>query len=70
MKTILTILGSTRALIVLILIFAAAFLMTACTSDADDAQAAALDLQDAQHAAVADVRHAQALALMAASTHK
>ena len=58
--------GSMRALFVLIAIFAAALLLTACTSDIEDAQAAALDLQDAQAAAAVDLRYSQALALLAA----
>ena len=58
--------GSMRALFVLIALCAAALLLTACgPSDAEALRDAALDLQDAQAAAAADLRYSQALALLA-----
>ena len=67
----LRLIGSTRAVLVLIAIFAAALLLTACgPTDAEALRDAALDLQDAQQQARAEIHHAQALALLAAGVHK
>ena len=63
--------GSMRALFVCIAPCAAALLLTACgPSDAEALRDAALDLQDAQAAAAADLRYSQALAMLASTAHK
>lgn len=72
---LLGVVGSMRALWVLIGICAAALLLTACgPTDAEALRDAALDLQDAQQQARAErraeLKHAQALALLAAGGHK
>ena len=65
----LLLLGSTRAVLVLIAIGAAALLLTACgPSDTEAAQDTAADLQDAQQQA--RIEQHMALALMAARSHK
>jgi len=68
-------LGSTRAVLILIAIAAAALLLTACgPTDAEALRDAALDLQDAQQQARAErrgeIHQAKALAMLAASGHK
>ena len=66
---VLGVVGSMRALWVLIGICAAALLLSACgPSDTDAMQDTAADLQEAQQQAVID--HHMALALLAASGHK
>lgn len=70
-SAVLRILGSTRAVLILIAIGAAALLLSACgPTDAEALRDAALDLQDAQQQVRAEIHHAQALALLAASGHK
>ena len=71
----LGVVGSMRALWVLIGICAAALLLTACgPTDAEALRDAALDLQDAQQQARAErrgeIHQAKALAMLAASGHK
>jgi len=75
MRALLCLLGSTRAVLWLIAIAATALLLTACgPSDTEALQDTAADLRDAQQQARAEwraeLKHAQALALMAASGHK
>ena len=75
MRALLYLLGSTRAVLVLIAIAAAALLLTACgPSDTEALQDAAADLRDAQQQARAEwraeLKHAQALALLASRGHK
>ena len=66
---LLGVVGSMRALWVLIGMIAAALLLSACgPSDTDAMQDTAADLQEAQQQAVID--HHIALALLAASGHK
>ena len=68
---LLGVVGSMRALWVLIGICAAALLLSACgPSDTDAMQDTAADLQEAPQQARAEIHQAQALALMAASGHK
>ena len=68
MRAMLYMLGSTRAVLILIAIAAAALLLTACgPSDTEAAQDTAADLQDAQQQARID--HHMALALLAARSH-
>lgn len=67
--------GSMRALWVLIAIAATALLLTACgPSDTEALQDTAADLRDAQQQASAEwraeLKHAQALAMLAARSHK
>lgn len=67
-RLLLGLLGSTRAVLVLIAIGAAALLLTACgPSDTEAAQDTAADLHDAKQQARAEIHQAQALALLAAS---
>ena len=70
MRAMLYMLGSTRAVLILIAIAAAALLLSACSgpSDTEAAQDTAADLQDAQQQAHID--HHMALALLAARSHK
>lgn len=69
MRAMLYMLGSTRAVLILIAIAAAALLLTACgPSDTEALQDVAADVQDAKQQARID-QH-MALALMAASGHK
>ena len=75
MRAMLYIFGSTRAVLILIAICAAALLLTACgPSDTEAAQDTAADLRDAQQQARAErlgeIHQAQALAMLAASGHK
>jgi outer membrane lipoprotein-sorting protein len=71
MRALLYILGSTRAVLILIAICAAALLLSACgPSDTDAMQDTAADLQEAPQQARAEIHQAQALALMAASGNK
>ena len=70
-RALLYMLGSTRAVLILIAICAAALLLSACgPSDTDAMQDTAADLQEAPQQARAEIHQAQALALMAASGHK
>ena len=74
-RALLYMLGSTRAVLILIAICAAALLLSACgPSDTEALQDTAADLRDAQQQARAErrgeIHQAQALALMAASGHK
>ena len=70
-RLLLGLLGSTRAVLVLIAIGAAALLLTACgPSDTEAAADTAADLHEAPLQARAESHPAQALALMAASGHK
>lgn len=71
-RALLQVIGSTRAVLWLVALCAAALLLTACSgpSDIQAASDTAADLQDAQQQARAEIHHAQALALMAASGHK
>ena len=70
-RLLLGLLGSTRAVLVLIAIGAAALLLTACgPSDTEAAADTAADLHEAPLQARAEIHQAQALALMAASGHK
>lgn len=69
MRAMLYMLGSTRAVLILIAICAAALLLTACgPSDTEAAQDTAADLQDAQQQA--RIYHHMALALLSDSGHK
>jgi len=75
MRALLCLLGSTRAVLWLIAIAATALLLTACgPSDTEALQDTAADLRDAQQQASAEwraeLKHAQALALLAASTRE
>ncbi len=75
MRALLYLLGSTRAVLWLIAIAATALLLTACgPSDTEALQDTAADLRDAQQQASAEwraeLKHAKALALLAASGHK
>ena len=64
-------LGSTRAVLILIAIAAAALLLTACgPSDTEALQDTAADLRDAKAQARAEIHQAKALALLAARSHK
>ena len=70
-RALLALLGSTRAVLILIAIGAAALLLTACgPSDTEAAADTAADLQEAPIQARAEIHQAQALALMAARSHK
>ena len=74
-RALLYMLGSTRAVLILIALCAAALLLSACgPTDTEALQDVALDLRDAQQQARAErrgeIHQAQALALMAASGHK
>jgi|GEM_PF-4813053 len=69
MRAMLYMLGSTRAVLILIAIAAAALLLTACgPSDTEALQDVAADVQDAKQQARID-QH-MALALLAAGGHK
>lgn len=69
MRAMLYMLGSTRAVLILIAIAAAALLLTACgPSDTEALQDVAADVQDAKQQARID-QH-MALALLAARSHK
>ena len=69
MRAMLYMLGSTRAVLILIAIAAAALLLTACgPSDTEALQDVAADVQDAKQQARID-QH-MALALLAASKRK
>ena len=70
MRAMLYMLGSTRAVLILIAICAAAMLLTACSgpSDTEALQDVAADVQDAKQQARID-QH-MALAMLAASGHK
>lgn len=69
MRAMLYMLGSTRAVLILIAICAAAMLLTACgPSDTEAMQDVAADLRNAQQQARID-QH-MALALLAARSHK
>lgn len=71
MRALLCLLGSTRAVLWLIVIAAAALLLTACgPSDTEALQDTAADLQEAPIQARAEIHQAQALALLAASGRK
>jgi len=71
MRAMLYMLGSTRAVLILIAIAAAALLLTACgPSDTEALQDTAADLRDAKAQARAEIHQAKALALLAASGHK
>ena len=71
MRAMLYMLGSTRAVLILIAIAAAALLLTACgPSDTEALQDTAADLRDAKAQARAEIHQAKALALMAARSHK
>ena len=69
-RALLHLLGSTRAVLILIAICAAAMLLTACSgpSDTEALQDTAADLRDAQQQAQID--HHMALALLSARGHK
>ena len=70
-RALLALFGSTRAVLILIAIAAAALLLTACgPSDTEAAADTAADLQEAPLQARAEIHQAQALALIAASGHK
>ena len=70
-RLLLGLLGSTRAVLVLIAIGAAALLLTACgPSDTEAAADTAADLHEAPMQARAEIHQAQALALLAARSHK
>ncbi len=74
-RLLLGLLGSTRAVLWLIAIAATALLLTACgPSDTEALQDTAADLRDAQQQARAEwraeLKHAQALAMLAARIHK
>ena len=67
-RALLYMLGSTRAVLILIAICAAALLLSACgPSDTEALQDTAADLRDAQQQAHID--HHMALALLAARSH-
>lgn len=70
MRAMLYMLGSTRAVLILIAIAAAALLLSACIgpSDTEALQDTAADLRDAQQQAHID--HHMALALLSARGHK
>lgn len=69
MRAMLYMLGSTRAVLILIAIAAAALLLSACgPSDTEALQDTAADLRDAQQQAHID--HHMALALLSARGHK
>ena len=71
MRAMLYMLGSTRAVLILIAIAAAALLLTACgPSDTEALQDTAADLRDAKAQARAEIHQAKALALLAARSHK
>ncbi len=75
MRALLYLLGSTRAVLWLIAIAATALLLTACgPSDTEALQDTAADLRDAQQQARAEwraeLKHAQALAMLSARGHK
>lgn len=75
MRALLYLLGSTRAVLWLIAIAATALLLTACgPSDTEALQDTAADLRDAQQQDSAEwraeLKHAQALAMLAAGGHK
>ena len=72
MRAMLYMLGSTRAVLILIAICAAAMLLTACSgpSDTEALQDTAADLRDAKAQARAEIHQAKALALLAARSHK
>ena len=71
MRAMLYMLGSTRAVLILIAIAAAALLLTACgPSDTEALQDTAADLRDAKAQARAEIHQAKALALLSASGHK
>ncbi len=70
-RLLLGLLGSTRAVLVLIAIGAAALLLTACgPSDTEAAADTAADLQEAPQQARAEIHQAKALAMLAARSHK
>ena len=71
MRAMLYMLGSTRAVLILIAIAAAALLLTACgPRDTEALQDTAADLRDAKAQARAEIHQAKALALLAARSHK
>ena len=71
MRAMLYMLGSTRAVLILIAIAAAALLLTACgPSDTEALQDTAADLRDAKAQARAEIHQAKALALLSARGHK
>ena len=75
MRALLYLLGSTRAVLWLIAIAATALLLTACgPSDTEALQDTAANLRDAQQQASAEwraeLKHAQALAMLASRSHK
>ena len=71
-RALLQVIGSTRAVLWLVAICAAALLLSACSgpSDTEALQDTAADLRDAKAQARAEIHQAKALALLAARSHK